>query len=255
ADIAATYENPFDPEQIAIDAEVTTPQGTLATVPGFYYVPLRVRTNRKVEQLEVVGPPGFRVRYTPAVAGKHRLVLTAKDRSGTVSSSPLELEAIAGKTPGFVRISKDSPQYFAFDNGQPYFAVGENLCWSGSRSPMADYAAWIKALGAAGGNWARLWLAYNEKGMEWLPAPTAKPGTGTHLGLGRYALDNAWRLDEVVRLARENGVYLMFCLGTYGEFTDGGYFQEGCWVSTLEIRHVPQSVESLGQRLRRGHCD
>ena len=23
----------------------------------------------------------------------------------------------------------------------------------------------------------------------------------------------------------------MFCLGTYGEFTEGGYFNEGCWVS------------------------
>ena len=97
--------------------------------------------------------------------------------------------------------------------------------------PLADYAAWFKGLGAAGGNWARLWLAYNEKGLEWMPAPTPKPGTGTFLGLGRYSPGNAWRLDEVVRLARENGVYLMFCLGTYGEFTEGGYFNEGCWVS------------------------
>ena len=64
-----------------------------------------------------------------------------------------------------------------------------------------------------------------------MPAPTPKPGTGTYLGLGRYSPGNAWRLDEVMRLARENGVYLMFCLGTYGEFTEGGFFNEGCWVS------------------------
>ena len=97
---------------------------------------------------------------------------------------------------------------------------------------MADYAAWLKGLGAAGGNWARLWLAYNEKGLEWMPRAHSQAGhRDDYLGLGRYSPGNAWRLDEVVRLARENGVYLMFCLGTYGEFTEGGYFNEGCWVS------------------------
>ena len=61
---------------------------------------------------------------------------------------------------------------------------------------MADYAAWFAGLGKAGGNWARLWLAFNEKGLEWMPAPTPKGGTGSYQGLGRYALDNAWRLDD-----------------------------------------------------------
>lgn len=231
ADVAATYENPFDPEQIAVDAEVTAPDGKTAVVPGFYYVPMRLETKLKVERLRVAGPPGFRVRYTPTTPGKHRLVLRATDRSGTVRSTPLEATVAAGGSPGFIRVAKDSPRYFAFDSGRSYFAVGENICWAGGRTPLADYAAWLKGLGAAGGNWARLWLAYNEKGLEWMPAPTPKPGAGSYLGLGRYAMDNAWRLDEVVRLARENGVYLMFCLGTYGEFTDGGYFNEGCWIS------------------------
>ena len=158
-------------------------------------------------------------------------MLKVTDKSGTVRSAPLELTATAVQSPGFVRVSRQSPRYFAHDDGRPFFAIGENVCWSGNRTPVADYTAWLKELGAAGGNWARLWLAYNEKGLEWMPAPTPKAGTGTYLGLGRYSPGNAWRLDEVVRLARENGVYLMFCLGTYGEFTEGGYFNEGSWVS------------------------
>ncbi len=79
-----------------------------------------------------------------------------------------------------MRVSRQSPRYFAYDDGRPFFAIGENVCWSGNHTPVADYAAWLKELGAAGGNWARLWLAYNEKGLEWL-APTPKPGTGTFL--------------------------------------------------------------------------
>ena len=39
ADVAATYENPFDPDQIAVDAEVIAPDGKSVTVPGFLDVP------------------------------------------------------------------------------------------------------------------------------------------------------------------------------------------------------------------------
>ena len=51
ADIAATYENPFDPDQIAVDAEVATPDGKSLTVPGFYDVPMRLETTRGRERL------------------------------------------------------------------------------------------------------------------------------------------------------------------------------------------------------------
>jgi hypothetical protein len=231
ADIAATYKNPFDPEQIAVDADVTAPNGKTTTVPGFYYASMRLETKSGAERLSLAGPTDFRVRCTPTSEGRHRLVLRVTDRSGTVRSSPLEFVATAGSSPGFVRVARQSPRYFAFDSGRSYFAVGENLCWCGSPTPLADYDLWLKRLGAGGGNWARLWLAYNEKGLEWMPVPTPKPGTGDYAGVGRYALGNAWRLDELVRSARENGVYLLFCLGTYGEFTEGGYFNEGCWAS------------------------
>jgi hypothetical protein len=231
ADIAAAYDNPFDPDQIDVDAEVTAPGGKLVTVPGFLEIPMHLETARGQERLSPAGGPVFRVRYTPTVAGNHRLVLKVRDKSGSARSAPLQFTATATSSPGFIRVSKQSPRYFAHDDGRSFFAIGENVCWSGHRTPIADYTHWFKALGAAGGNWARLWLAYNEKGLEWMPAPTPKPGTGDYLGLGRYSPGNAWRLDEVLRLARENGIHLVFCLGTYGEFNEGGYFNEGCWVS------------------------
>jgi hypothetical protein len=231
ADITATYENPFDPTQIAVDAAVTTPDGRRLTVPGFYYAPLTLETRLATERLRRAGPADFRVRYTPTAAGSHRVEVTVTDRSGKAAAAPLEITATAGKQPGFVRVASAAPRYFATDNGQPFFAVGENVCWASNRSPLTHYSAWFKGLGAAGGNWARLFLSNGEKGQEWLPEPTAKPGVGAYRGLGTYALDNAWRLDEIVRSAGENGIRLMFCLGTFGEFTEGGYFNEGCWVS------------------------
>ncbi len=230
-ELAATYGNPFDADEIAVDALITTPGGRTVTVPCFYYVPMKLTTRSGGERLGVDGTPGFRLRYTPLAPGRYRLVVRAADRSGTAKSSAITFTATAKHGSGFIRVAKAAPRYFAYDDGKPYFAVGENVCWSGWRSPIADYTKWLKGLGAAGGNWARLWLAFNEKGLEWMPAPTPKAGIGSYLGLGRYAQDNAWRLDRVVDLARQNGVRVMLCLGTYGEFTEGGFFGEGSWIS------------------------
>ncbi len=231
ADVHARYDNPFDPEQIAVEGEVVTPGGQIVNVAGYFQVPFQLEDRRGAESLKVAGAPGFRVRYTPTVAGPHQITIKVKDQTGEVRARPLAFFADASKAKGFIRVAPKSPRYFAFDDGGSYFAIGENVCWANGRNPMALYGSWFEGLGKAGGNWARLWLAFNEKGLEWMPAPTPKGGTGSYQGLGRYALDNAWRLDEVVRLAEKNGIRLMFCIGTYGEFKDGGFFNEGSWIS------------------------
>ncbi len=230
-DLAATFDNPFDPEDVAVDAEVTLPNRKRWVVPGFYYAPFRLETDGGRERLRLAGPACWKVRLTPTLPGTYRVVVKVRDRTGTAQCPPVTFRATPAKAKGFIRVSAASPTYFCHDDGSPYIAIGENLCWANGPMPLALYREWLQRLGAAGGNWARLWLAFNEKGLEWMPAPTEKPGTGTYLGLGRYALDNAWRLDEIVRLAGASGVRLMFCIGTFGELTTGGYFNEGSWVS------------------------
>lgn len=231
SDVTATYNNPFDPDQIAVEAEIRDPVGALHRVPGFYYVPARLEMDADTERLRVAGRPGFRVRFTPSKPGRYTATVVVRNASKVVRSAPIAFVVEPSQHPGFVRVSRRNPHYFAHEDGSPFIAVGENVCWASSRTPLRDYQQWFEALGKAGGNWARLWLAYNEKGQEWTAMPTERPGTGTYLGLGRYAMDNAWRLDEVLRLAEKNGIHVMFCLGTYGEFTEGGYFNEGMWVS------------------------
>jgi len=47
--------------------------------------------------------------------------------------------------------------------------------------------------------------------------------------VGVYSLDNAWKLDSILDIAEKQGIAVMLCLGTYGEFNVGGYFGEGQW--------------------------
>ncbi len=231
-DIAATFDNPFDPDDIAVDAEIRTPSGGKLNVPAFYFVPCECVGTENRERIQVTGPPSWKVRFAPTEPGAYTAVVHVRDRSGTKECPPATFEATASPREGFVRVAADSPHYFQFDNGRSYYPVGENVCWARASNAVKSYTDWFAALSAAGGNWARLWLANNEKGLEWMPAPTPKGGSGTYLGLGRYSIDNSYRLDEVVRIAEQTGIRLMFCIGTFGEIkADKDYFNANDWVS------------------------
>jgi hypothetical protein len=231
ADVTATFDNPFDPDDVALDAQIRTPDGRELCIPGYFDVPCRMESNSG-ERLRPAGPACWRFRYTPTVAGTYRAVVRVRDRNGQAECPAVSFEAVASQRPGFVRVAPASPLYFQFDNGQAYFPIGENVCWAHTSKPVADYEAWFRGLAGGGGNWARLWLATNEKGLEWMPQPTPKGGRGHYLGLGRYSIDNSWRLDQVVRLAEEHGIRLMFCIGTFGEIKDeADYFNANQWVS------------------------
>ena len=121
---------------------------------------------------------------------------------------------------------------FAFDNKQPFFAIGENMCWpaSGPRGAY-DYEDWLPALAQGGGNWIRVWSHRWNCCLEWGTKGKADWETVPYLGLGYYNLANAWKLDVILDAAEKNSVYVMLCLGTYGEFINGGFFNEGLWAS------------------------
>jgi len=221
-DLAATYDNPFDPRDIDVSAAFTGPGGRTLTVPGFLCQGYDWVGPLERNQVHVVGQPGWKIRFAPPGVGRWEVRVTARDRSGEVVSEPSGFECVAGDDPGYVRRVPDNPYYLRFDNGRQYFAVGENVCWG----RPDEYATWLSALGAAGGNYCRIWLVRWNMALEWTP----DKGTGVYHGLGRYSQDNAYRLDYVLDQARRSGIYTMLCLGYHGELLDqAAYFGEQCW--------------------------
>ncbi|MCX7969739.1 MAG: DUF5060 domain-containing protein, partial [Armatimonadetes bacterium] len=75
-DLDATYDNPFDPEQISVEAEILLPSGKQLRVPGFFTQDFeRVTQDRGQgtrEVLRKVGEPYFAVRFTPKEVGTYR---------------------------------------------------------------------------------------------------------------------------------------------------------------------------------------
>jgi hypothetical protein len=226
-EVEGTWDNPFDEREVEVTATFTAPSGKEVRVAGFWDVPYERDEVNGQERLTKVGEPAWKVRFTPSEVGEYRWKVKARDRSGEVGSETARFQVKEGNAKGFVRRSPGSPYYLQYDNGKPYFAVGEDVCWAGPRQTL-DYDQWFPALGAAGGNFARIWLVRWNMALEWNPEDSFT--RGRFYGAGLYSMDNAARLDYVMDLAERSGVYVMLSLGYHGELLDReSYFGEQCW--------------------------
>lgn len=207
-DLAAAYDNPFDPDQVALDARFVAPSGRTFWAPGFYMVDFIAETLSAGQVLRSTGEQGWRVRFAPTETGTYRYELIARDKSGLVTGAGGTFEGVPAESSGFVRTSTCDPHYFAFDNDAPYFPVGHNLPSYAITGQTAEQA--LRKMAAAGENYNRPWMSsYTGLGIEWEHA------------LGWYRQDEAWRVDEMLRLGQELGMYFMLCMDTHQDFRDG----------------------------------
>lgn len=208
-DLSANFDNPFDSSDLALDAVIRSPSGKTMSVPGFLFRDYTRELRNGREVLTPVGEPSWRVRFAPIEAGEHTASVVARDRSGSVTNT-LRFSVLASNATGFVRVSADDRRYFAFDNGQPFFPVGANVCWAYGPGTF-NYDEWFARFAAAGCNYARLWLS-----PHWTTFALEQPGKPEDgKGLGQYDLANAWRIDHVLDLATHHGMRLMLCIDSY----------------------------------------
>ena len=208
-DLGATYDNPFDPEDVRLDAAFTSPSGRKFVVPGFFMVEHQREVAEQMERMVPQPESGWRVRFTPQEIGNYRWLLRLRDRNGEITGGEGSLECVAGKRPGFVRTSTIDPHYLAFDNGDGFFAIGHNLPIYHTTGQLGDEA--MRKFAAAKENFNRWWMSSSGFGIEW----TAR--------LGWYRQDVAARIDLSLDLARELGLYYMMCMDTHQDFRQSGW--------------------------------
>ena len=64
-DLAATYDNPFNPNEIDVWGTFTSPKGQTIRVNGFLDQPFTRRLDQGSEQIQPAGAPAWRLRFTP----------------------------------------------------------------------------------------------------------------------------------------------------------------------------------------------
>ncbi|MBN2302871.1 MAG: DUF5060 domain-containing protein [Anaerolineae bacterium] len=200
------YENPYDPAEVSVRATFIPPgEGEALAVSGFYMQPYEQTCieNCAAEELAPRGDAGWRVRFTPDRIGQWTYTVSVQDANGARLIQMGVFRVIPSDDSGFVRVGLN-PRYFAFEDGTPYFSIGQNLGWSSEdQGGIFAYERWLDALSAAGANYARVnidvpWFI----GLDW-PGPA-----------GDYsdAQQAAWRLDTLLAMAEARGIYLQLTL-------------------------------------------
>ncbi len=256
-ELPRVYSNPFNPDEVDITAHFISPTGRVQTIPaffyqdyirqempepGFYFVdsafgpdrrPLKAAYGKEI--LIPRGPPEWRVRFAPTEPGTYNYYLAINDGRRTVTKKRT-FECTSSKKKGFVRVSGKDNYCFEFDNGEPYYPIGHNLSWPSTRGTF-DYDLCFDLMADSGCNWARSWMTSWWIGLEW------SPSWPYYQGLGRYNLQNAWKVDYLLEEAERKGIYLELVLEQFGPFD--AVTKEGQW-------HISPYNAALGGPLRSG---
>ena len=236
-DLSRTYENPYDPAEIDVTGEFTAPSGKTFSIPGFYYRQFtRRRTGLGEEELVPVGRSFWKLRFAPTELGTYTVTLRARESAESVETDPLTFNVVASDDNGFVRVDKQDPYFFSFDNGKFFYPIGQML-----RSPtdlrvpypyeftMKEgegtfaFDRYFERLSANGVNFIRTWM-----GNWWLGIEAAKTYDPAYEGLGKYNMENAWKLDYILEQARRRGIYVELTLLNHGLFqtkTDSEWYE------------------------------
>jgi hypothetical protein len=208
-DLGASYDNPYDPDQVSLEAEFHPPSGRPQVVPGFFMVRYKREVIDRSEVMVPLGNGQWKVRFAPRETGRYTWRLKLADRTGRTRGGEGQFEALPAKSPGFIGRSQADPHYLAFDNGQGFFAIGHNLPIYHTSGQLGAEA--MRKFAAGGENFNRWWMSSSGFGIEWMDR------------LGWYRQDAAARIDLVLDLAGELGLYYMMCMDTHQDFREQGW--------------------------------
>ncbi|MHC4874492.1 MAG: cellulase family glycosylhydrolase [Planctomycetota bacterium] len=182
----------FSPAVSRFDAVVTGPQGKSFKKAAYY--------NEDKD-----GKGFFRLRICPELSGLYQVKLfyVSSGKSGLIKELSFTSRAAEGR--GFLRVSQSNKNYLQFSNGEGYFALGFNVCWSDSKNKLGDYLRYLDLLEKNGCNYTRLWLCTWGFSLE-----TERPYV--------YNMKSALQLDKIFAEAQKRGIYIKLCFMNFHDF-------------------------------------
>lgn len=202
----AVFFNPYDFDEVTVQAVFTAPDGDQFTADGFYRQDFEIDPGNGT--LHATGKDGFKIRFSPDRPGEWEYQVKVSVQQGTITAEPQRFTCVNTTAGGFVR--SNLTNYLQLDNGEPFIPVGENMAWQNGNA-HADFTKWLTALADNGGNFIRLWHAHWGLGIEW------KDNWNGFSGLRRYKETNMAYQDWLFDFCADRGIYVMLCLQHHGQ--------------------------------------
>ncbi|MBI2885383.1 MAG: DUF5060 domain-containing protein [Candidatus Omnitrophica bacterium] len=200
--------NPYDPDELTLEATFQPARGRPVTVYGFYYQPFeQVTTSRGGQAIQPAGDPVWKVRFTPTRTGRWVYHVRVLHRGREIEGPSGAVEVSPSARSGFLRLDRATGS-LRFDRGETFVPIGENLAWAPSAQLLDSYDRWFEELSRQRANYIRVWLA------PWSLRLETK-----ETGVGRYDQARAWQLDQLLERSEKAGLYWQLCLLNHGSFS------------------------------------
>ncbi|MGX7688000.1 PKD domain-containing protein [Flectobacillus roseus] len=201
------YTNPYNPDEVTVDAVVTRPDGSKQTVPCFYWIKGYYKNSQwRVDSTQ----QAWRWRYASNQIGLHQVVFTLKDAQGQKSTFPYIFTVKSSSQKGIIQRDSDSRQHYRHQTGEPYFPLGINVAWDS----QTNYFTIFENLANAGANFVRYWqVPFNRQALEW-------KNDGYTGGLGKYSQQAAAMQDSILSHAEKRDIRLQLTLLQHGMFSE-----------------------------------
>ena len=205
--VEANYTNPFDPDEIMVDAVVTYPGDTDSIiVPCFYFEEASFISNNWVLDSTI---EGWRCRISVPNAGDYSIKLKYSG-SETLYSNSLSFSVVSGDELGIIHNDTVNNQYYRHTGGEPFYPMGINIGWSN----MEGYGDILSNISTYGANIFRYWhTPFAQQALEW-------SDNSFYDGLGHYSQRAAQMTDSLVNLGKELGVCMQLTLFQHGPFSE-----------------------------------
>ncbi|MFH1783474.1 MAG: DUF5060 domain-containing protein [bacterium] len=235
-DISATFDNPFDPEEIDVTGHFTSPSGKEIDMPGFFFQNYIYSPRAGEKLLDSLGKPVWKVRFAPRELGKYKYFVSVRDKKKEANTKTSTFTSVASDNPGFLRPSKTAPHYFEFESGKSFFGVGQSVAWVETK--YKDHKYYFSKMRESGCNISRIWTVPWHIALEWTNKGNKK---GDFDGIGLYNMSHAWKLDEIISVAKDSGIYFMLTMANYGDLmVEKGPWNEEMW------KYNPYNIENGG---------
>ncbi|MCX5646496.1 MAG: DUF5060 domain-containing protein [Phycisphaerae bacterium] len=162
-DVGRQYHSPFDPCEVEINVLITTPRGRSLVLPAFFgqdYERQDVQQGGKTTAWYYPrGTGSWKARFAPTELGTYAARASLRDRQGEFASGPVAFTCVASSRRGFLRAGTKDPRFLEFTEGEPFFAIGQNLAFIGEGQYMTPVKTEqvLGKLAANGANFLRVW--------------------------------------------------------------------------------------------------
>jgi PKD repeat protein len=148
--VKADYANPYNPEQVRVDAVITSPGGVDSIVmPCFYYVGPYFQQGNWYTDTTL---KEWRLRFLSGKPGDYAVKLKYYGAKTEVSPE-LIVSVVTDSLKGIVREDGQNNQYYRHETGEPYYPLGINIGWN----DIETYSAILHNIANYHGNFFRYW--------------------------------------------------------------------------------------------------